>query len=84
MAILGEGGVVGHHIFQAQATEPAIGQAQMDLIAQSPLGADAVTVPDDQHADHQFWIGRGTAGMAVIVRQMLAQFTKVEAAVNAT
>ena len=34
--------------------------------------ADAETVTDDQHADHELRIYRGAAGVAVIRGQMLA------------
>jgi hypothetical protein len=54
------------------------------LLAQPPLGADPEAVPHEQHPDHQLRIDRGTSSVAVVVRQMLAKFTQVEAAVNAT
>lgn len=56
MAILGESGMVWHSIFQAETTEPAIGQVQMHFLAQAPFGADAIAVTDDQHPDHQLGI----------------------------
>ena len=59
MAVLGEGGVVRHLALQAEAAEPAVGQVQVHLFAQAPLGADAEAVADHQHADHQFRIDRG-------------------------
>ena len=37
MSVLGEGGMVRHFALQAQATEPAISQVQMHLLAQAPL-----------------------------------------------
>jgi len=52
MAILREGRVIGYFILQAQSAEPAIGQVQVHLFAQSPLGTDAIAVADDQHAHH--------------------------------
>jgi hypothetical protein len=33
VAVLGEGRVIGHGIFDAEAAEPAIGQVQPDLFA---------------------------------------------------
>ena len=51
---------------EPQAAEPAIGQIEMDLFAEPPLGPDAKAVADDQHPDQQFRIDRGTAEMAVI------------------
>jgi len=44
----------------------------------------AVAVPNDQHPDHQFGIDRRTPGVAVVVRQVLAQFTQIKAAFDAT
>ena len=83
MAILGEGGVIRNRIFQAEATEPAVGEVEMDFFAQASLGADAIAVTNDQHADHELRIDRGTSGVAVVIRQVLAQFTQVKAAVHA-
>ena len=56
----------------------------MHFFAQAALGTNAITVPDDQHADHELGIDRGTSGVAVVVRQVLAQFTKVETTLDAT
>gem|GEM_PF-3640082 len=72
MTILGEGGVVWHGIFQAKTTEPAIGQVEMDFFAQASFRTNAVTITNDQHADHWSGIGRRTASMAVVIRQVLA------------
>ena len=74
MSVLGEEGrVIGNGLFQAKVAEPAITQVQMEFLAQSAFGADAIAVVDDQHADHQLRINRGAAGVAVVLRQMLAQ-----------
>ena len=40
MTVLGEGGVVGNVCVQAKATEPPIGQIEMDLLAQPAFRAD--------------------------------------------
>ena len=84
MPVLGEGGVVGHCVFEAQAAEPPIGQVQLHLLAQTPLGADAVAVAHDEHAQHQLGVDRRTPGVAVVLGQMLMQTLKVQAAVDAT
>ena len=70
--------MVRHRVFQAEAAEPAIRQVQVDFLAQPPLGADAEAVADDQHADHQLWINRGSAGMAVERREVLVQIAQVK------
>ena len=41
VAILGDGRVIGHSVLEAKATEPAIGQVEMDFLAQPTLGSDA-------------------------------------------
>ena len=55
----------------------------MNLLAQPSLGADAEAVADDEHANHQFRIDRGPAGVAVERRQMLAQIPEIEKTINA-
>ena len=64
--------MVGHVAIEAEPAEPAIGQVQMNLLAQPPLGADAEAVADDQHPDHQLGINRGPADLAVEGAQVLA------------
>ena len=41
VAVLREGGMVGHRIAQIEAAEPAIRQVQMHLLAEPPLRPDA-------------------------------------------
>ena len=53
VAVLGEGRVVRHVAVEAQPAEPAIGQVEVDLLAQPPLGADAEAIAHQQHPDHQ-------------------------------
>jgi len=55
----------------------------MDFLAQAPFGTNAVAVPDDQHADHQFGGNRGASYEAVVIRKVLAQFTQIENTVDA-
>src|SRR5689334_17169527 len=47
--ILGERGVIWNPVLQPQATEPAVGQVQMNLLAQPALGADAKAIADHKH-----------------------------------
>ena len=51
--VLGEGRMVGNIAVEPEAAEPAVGQIEVDLLAQAPLGADAEAVAHDQHPDHQ-------------------------------
>jgi hypothetical protein len=83
VAVLGEGRVVGHRIFEVDPAEPAVRQVQMHLLAQPALGADAEAMADDQHPDHQFRVDGGAAGVAVERREVLAQTTEVKNPVDA-
>ena len=65
VAVLGERRVVGHVAVDAQPTEPAIGQIEMNLVTEPSLGTDAVAVAHQQHPDHQLWIDRGSTHVAV-------------------
>ncbi|MDQ0039500.1 hypothetical protein J2W33_000380 [Variovorax boronicumulans] len=55
-----------------------------DCLAQPALRPDAKAVADDEHADHEFGIDQGPAGVAVERRQMLAQLAEIEETVNAS
>jgi hypothetical protein len=42
--------------FEPQSTKPSIRQIEMRLVAQAPLGSQAVAVADQQHPQHQLGI----------------------------
>ena len=44
-----EGAVARHPAVRPHATKPAIGEAEVDFIAQPPLASDTHAVVDDQH-----------------------------------
>jgi len=67
-----EGRVVGNSTVQAKPAEPAVAEIEMDLFAQPALGADALRVADDQHADHQLGIDRWPSRVAVERAQLFA------------
>jgi hypothetical protein len=69
--------MVRHIAIEAKATEPAVCQIEMDLIAQPPLRADAEAIADDQHPDHQLRIDRRAPHRAVERRQLSPQLTKL-------
>jgi hypothetical protein len=48
--------MIGYIAVETETTKPAICQIEMDFPAQTPLGADAKAITDDQHPDHQFGI----------------------------
>src|SRR5438105_15821429 len=50
----------------------------MHFCDQAPLRANAVEVADQQHADHQFGIERGTAYGAVIRSELLPHVAQIQ------
>lgn len=73
--------MIRYLILKTQPAEPAIGKVQMHLLAKTPLRANAKTVADDQHANDQLGIDRGSAGMAVKRGEMSTQLGEIEEAV---
>jgi hypothetical protein len=82
VTVLRETRVIGHVSFEAEPAKPAIGQIEMDLLAQEPHGTDAHAVADDQHPDQQLRIDRGPTRFAVIGTQMLAEGGEIHDPVN--
>ena len=80
--VLGEGRVVGHVAVEPEPAEPAIGQVQMNFVAEPPLRADAEAVADDQHPDHQLRIDRRPPDLAVERRQLPPHLRQVDEAVD--
>ena len=74
--------MVRHRILETQSTEPAVGQIEVNLFAQPPLGTNAEAVTHDQHPDHQLRIDRRPTGVAVERREMAAQLAKIEESIN--
>ncbi len=64
-----------------ETAEPAIGQIEVNLLAQTSLGPDGKAITDNQHSDHQFGSDRGPSDMAVISRQLSAHTAQVEKAI---
>jgi hypothetical protein len=82
IAVLGKGRMIRHGSFQPQPAEPAIGQVEMHLIAQLPLGTDAIGVANQQHSQHQFRINRGAAFTTVMSRQNCSRPVKCQCGVK--
>ena len=78
MAIDRESRVVGNLVVEIEAAEPAVGEVQLDLLAQLPLEAKAVAVTDDEHPDHQLRINRGPPHVAIIGPQMCPNLGQVD------
>jgi hypothetical protein len=64
--------VVRYRVVQIKAAKPAVSEMQLDLLAQSPLEADAVAVAHDQHPNHEFRVDRGPTNVAIEWRELLA------------
>src|SRR5450432_334431 len=58
MAVLGKRRMIGDIGIKAQSTKPAIGQMEMDLLAQATLRTNAEAIADNEHPDHQLRIDR--------------------------
>ena len=63
---------------EPQSTKPAIGQIEMDLLAQPTLRTNAQAVADDEHPDHQLRINRGPPDVAIIGPQMCPNLGQVD------
>src|SRR5689334_5662483 len=74
--------MVGHFAVEPQATEPAICQIEVNLLAKPPLGADAEAIADQQHPDHQLGINRGPTQLAVERSELAAHPAQVNEAVD--
>ena len=74
--------MIGNVAVEPQPTEPAIGQIEVDLLAQPTLRANAEAVADDQHPDHQLGIDRGPARLAVVGPQMRPNLRQVDEPVD--
>jgi len=63
--IFRESRMVRHRAVEPEPAEPAVGEVQVDLLAQPPVRADAEAVADDQHPDQQLRIDRRPTHLAV-------------------
>jgi hypothetical protein len=82
VGVLRERRVIRHVAIPAQPAEPAIGQVEVNLLAQPPLRADPEAVADQQHADQQLRIDRGPPNRAVERRQSRPQLLQIYEAVD--
>lgn len=65
MAVLREARVIRDLAVQPEVAEPAIGEIEVDLLAQSAFRANAHGIADDQHSHHKLGINLGAARGAV-------------------
>src|SRR5471032_2027859 len=68
--------VVRHLVIKTKTAEPSISEVQRNLLAQSPLEADAIAVANNQHPKHEFRINRGPTNVAVEGREVIAQISQ--------
>src|SRR5207244_11698683 len=62
--------------------EPAAAEVQVNFLAQPPLRADAKTVADDQHPDHQLRIDRRPSHLAVKRRKLAPHPVEIDKTVD--
>ena len=82
--VLGKGRMVRDLVIQTEAAKPAIGEIEMNLLAQSALRAYAHAIAGDQHSDHQLRIDRGATGATVERLQRLTNVIEVEMPIDAS
>jgi hypothetical protein len=74
--------VIRNVAVEPETAEPAVGQIEVDPVAQAALGANAETVADDQHAHHQLGIDRRPPRLAVVGAQIRPQLAQIHKAVD--
>ena len=78
MAVFREGRMIGNRAFKTKATEPAIGEIEINFLAQPPLRPDAEAVADQQHPDHQLGVDRGASGRGIIAFEGFSGRAKIK------
>jgi hypothetical protein len=78
VAVLGKRRMIWNIAIEPQSTKPAIGQIEMDLLAQPTLRTNAQAVADDEHPDHQLRINRGPPHVAIVGPQMRPNLGQVD------
>src|SRR4051812_12008006 len=76
--------MVGHIAVQPKPAEPAVGEIEMNLLAEPTLRADAEAIADQQNPDHQFGINRRAPDHAVERCELAPQFTKLDEPIGST
>jgi hypothetical protein len=74
--------MVGDAASQAKPAEPPIGQIEIDFLAKTPFRANAETITDDQHADHEVQIDGWATHVAVKGSQKGPQFAQINKPIN--
>lgn len=82
MAVARKGGMVRNLGVQSQTAEPSIGEVEMNLLAEPPLGPNAHAISNDQHPHHQLGSDRGATDGAVEWLQLRAHARQIEELVD--
>ncbi len=78
ISVFGKRGVMRDLLIEAQSCEPAPRQVHAQFLHQLPLAGDPIQIADQQDAQQQFGINRGTAGIAVTRFQLLSYKGKAD------
>jgi hypothetical protein len=84
MTVLGKRGVMGNLLIEAESGKPAPGQMHLQFLDQLALAGDAIEIADQQDAQQEFRIDRGSARIAVGVLQLLSNEIEADVPVNET
>jgi len=84
MPIAGECRMIRDPAVESKATEPAIGEIEMNLIAKTPLGPYAHAIADEQHPHHQFRINGRSTDRTLERPELLSHITEVQKTIDAT
>src|SRR6516162_11827709 len=82
VSVLGERGVVGNLLIEAEAGEPAPRQMHTQFFHQLALTRNAIQVANQQYAQQQLGIDRRSTGFAVAVLQLLSYKFKTDVLVD--
>src|ERR1700752_3217508 len=84
MTVLGKRGVMGNLLIETESSKPAPGQMHLQFLDQLALAGDAIEIADQQNAQEEFWIDRGSARIAVGVLQLLTNEIEADVPVKET
>jgi hypothetical protein len=78
MAVLGNRRMIRNLAVEAQAAEPAVGQIEVNFLAQPTFGTNAQAIADDEHPNHQLGIDRRPPDVAIVGPQVRPQPREID------
>src|SRR6201993_1946246 len=84
MTVLGKRRVMGNLLIEAESGKPAPGQMHLQFLDQLALAGDTIEIADQQDAQQEFRIDRGSACIAVGVLQLLTNEIEADVSVKET